>query len=256
MGKLTFSPAKTHTFATLDMLRGLAAFAVMIGHSEESFNPFLSGLFAVDLFFVMSGFVIAHAYEHRLASGLSFSEFAVIRAVRLYPLYALGGVIGLFYIFLYTKISLFKLLITALSTTFMLPTPGSADSMLFPANGVAWSLFFEIIINMLYAATWRRWTIRALVAVCAITFVGLIICRITLLSFDIGWSWRNSIGGLARVCYGFPMGVLLYRLWKSQRLSLRVPLAVVLAATVLVLIPISQWGFVGPEREAYCVVPG
>lgn len=58
---------------TLDGLRGVAALAVVGSHSEN-----LSGInlhlqvagAAVDFFFILSGFVIAQAYEQRPADGL------------------------------------------------------------------------------------------------------------------------------------------------------------------------------------------
>jgi peptidoglycan/LPS O-acetylase OafA/YrhL len=236
---------KAHTFATLDMLRGLAAFAVLIGHSNhlnQSVYPFFSGLYAVDLFFVMSGFVIPYAYENKLNLGLNVSQFFAVRMIRLWPLYALGSAIGILYISIFEAYALHKFAIMSLFAIFMLPTPGCVQENLFPANNVAWSLFFELLINVIYAATWRRWTIMTLMAVCLISLVSLVFCRIWFLSFDIGWAWNNAIGGLARVCFGFPMGVLLYRLWRSGKLNLRVPMLVVIATTIIILVPISEWG--------------
>ena len=40
---------------------------------------------AVDFFFMLSGFVIAHACEEKLRCGMRFAEFAWRRLVRLYP---------------------------------------------------------------------------------------------------------------------------------------------------------------------------
>ena len=57
-----------HQFATLDYLRGVAAFAVCILHfrGELGANLLPHACLAVDFFFVLSGFVLAHAYEQRL----------------------------------------------------------------------------------------------------------------------------------------------------------------------------------------------
>ena len=50
---------------------------------------------AVDFFFVLSGYVLAHAYGRALASGLAPMTFMRMRLVRLYPLYLLGLLIAL-----------------------------------------------------------------------------------------------------------------------------------------------------------------
>jgi len=49
---------------------------------------------AVDFFFLLSGFVIAAAYERRLTDGMSLPAFARIRLIRLYPLILLGLLLG------------------------------------------------------------------------------------------------------------------------------------------------------------------
>jgi len=68
----------THTerkhFEVLDGLRGMAALAVVIFHFAEIIAPDSShnfighGFLAVDFFFCLSGFVIAYAYDDRIAS--------------------------------------------------------------------------------------------------------------------------------------------------------------------------------------------
>src|SRR5436190_2007369 len=80
-------------FVTLDGMRGLAALVVAASHVGE-----LVGLgvpphahLAVDFFFVLSGFVIAHAYEHRLATTMRPIDFIRVRVIRLHPLIALGS---------------------------------------------------------------------------------------------------------------------------------------------------------------------
>lgn len=82
------------TFDTLDGLRGTAAIVVLLLHVASAETPdlpvFGSAYLAVDLFFLLSGFVIGHAYEARLSDGLTFGKFLKIRLVRLYPLYVLG----------------------------------------------------------------------------------------------------------------------------------------------------------------------
>ena len=59
---------------------------------DAFFGPvnFQESYLAVDVFFVLSGVVIANAYEERLQSALSVKQFVWLRLVRLSPLYILG----------------------------------------------------------------------------------------------------------------------------------------------------------------------
>jgi peptidoglycan/LPS O-acetylase OafA/YrhL len=82
---------------SLDGLRGIAAIAVMAFHFNIFFLPqarlpFVGrGYLAVDLFFLLSGFVMAHVYGLKLASNWQahWQEFALARFARIYPLFAL-----------------------------------------------------------------------------------------------------------------------------------------------------------------------
>ncbi len=87
---------KSH-FAGLDGLRGIAALAVVALHGNQfakltSFPP--STYLAVDFFFILSGFVIAYAYDERIKAGLQLGSFLRIRLIRLYPLLFLGALLG------------------------------------------------------------------------------------------------------------------------------------------------------------------
>ncbi len=82
-------------FEALDAWRGVCALLVVLFHFCFLFESPLVGtrlvsnayLF-VDFFFVLSGFVVCHAYRHRLADGPSWMSFVVRRFGRLWPLHA------------------------------------------------------------------------------------------------------------------------------------------------------------------------
>ena len=84
-------------FHTLDGLRGVAALLVVTRHANllSANISFPETFLAVDLFFLLSGFVIAFAYDDRLTNPNFEGRFLVIRLVRLYPLYVLGLFLGL-----------------------------------------------------------------------------------------------------------------------------------------------------------------
>lgn len=73
----------------LEGLRGLAALAVALFHGWTSVlsRPFDQGWLCVDLFFVISGFVMSHVYRDRIGTGAQAVQFAVRRFGRLYPLH-------------------------------------------------------------------------------------------------------------------------------------------------------------------------
>jgi peptidoglycan/LPS O-acetylase OafA/YrhL len=79
-------------FETLDALRGLAALAVVSGHTQDLFGGsiFPLGYLAVDFFFMLSGFVLAYAYGQRVEGGLTVGHFMKARLIRFYALYLIG----------------------------------------------------------------------------------------------------------------------------------------------------------------------
>ena len=85
---MIIKPDKTQSkrYLELDALRGFAAVFVMLFHYTEGKNApefFTLGVTGVDLFFLISGFVIFMSIN-KVASG---KEFLINRAARLYPTY-------------------------------------------------------------------------------------------------------------------------------------------------------------------------
>jgi peptidoglycan/LPS O-acetylase OafA/YrhL len=80
-------------FTVLDSWRGVCAVIVVIYHFTGMNNLLLlqffrNGWIFVDFFFVLSGFVITHAYQHQLSSPNELLAFAVRRFGRVWPLHA------------------------------------------------------------------------------------------------------------------------------------------------------------------------
>ncbi|MFT6909794.1 MAG: peptidoglycan/LPS O-acetylase OafA/YrhL [Oleiphilaceae bacterium] len=81
-------------FQSLESLRGIAALVVVLNHVGWM-NPLYeigfirNGALMVDLFFVLSGFVIVHCYGHRFIDQGSLWAFLKARFWRLYPLHLL-----------------------------------------------------------------------------------------------------------------------------------------------------------------------
>ena len=231
----TYLESKNH-YPILDGLRGVASVMVITFHVLEAFaggNRFVQiinhGYLAVDFFFLLSGFVVAYAYDDRWGK-MTLRDFYRRRLVRLQPMVVLGSVIGaaLFYfqggsLFpLIADTPVWKMLLVMIIGCTLLPLPVSMDirgwQEMHPLDGPAWSLFFEYVANILYAVIVRRFS-RLLLSI----FVSLAGCL--LLGYLITGSQGDLIGGWSlnqeqlfigstRMLYPFFAGVLLCRLGK------------------------------------------
>ncbi|UWU24966.1 acyltransferase (plasmid) [Rhizobium sp. CB3060] len=214
----------SHRYASLDAMRGLAAFAVVVYHLQRPYAPL--AYVAVDFFFVLSGFVIARAYSEKLASGMPLAAFMKARYARLYPLFILGTFYGLVQLLAHwnwSTDSVGDLLASLISTAFMLPSPSfltrSATDLwpLYPLNGPAWSLFWELLVNLVFALMLFRMRTKYL-AIVAAASLGCLLASVALhRSLDLGWEWRSVDGGLARVFFSFVVGMIIFRLQKDRR---------------------------------------
>jgi peptidoglycan/LPS O-acetylase OafA/YrhL len=82
---------KSKYFPALDGLRALAVLLVMVNHIhfQSAVPPYIQGWVGVDVFFVLSGFLITTLLvrEHERYGDLSFKGFYVRRAFRILPVY-------------------------------------------------------------------------------------------------------------------------------------------------------------------------
>lgn len=215
--------ASSH-FLVMDFARGLAAFLVMVYHVVPLFFPDFIYLersyLAVDLFFLMSGYVVARAYEEKiLDKRLSIWRFSKIRFLQLYPLYILSCGLGLSYFLI--KIGLAHddaptigaILWAAPSALAILPCVNCTgiSSGLFPFSPAAWSLSMEFWFNVVYAFLVFRLSDKVLSAVCVLSGVLLIIAAIDQGSLDQGMRISNLMGGVYRFWFSFSLGVLMFR---------------------------------------------
>jgi peptidoglycan/LPS O-acetylase OafA/YrhL len=201
---------------TLDGMRGIAALMVALYHVLQRYgNGNFSGYLAVDLFFVLSGFVISYNYDDRLKHGLHTPLFLESRLVRLFPLYFVGWALGVARQFAGTfshdphGLSFGGLAVAASFNLFMLPAP--VNEMTFPINGASWSLFFEMLICVLYAYFLFRLSSKTLfvMAVFALCYLAWHVSGPEYL--NVGWEWRSALSGFARALFSFIIGMLIRR---------------------------------------------
>jgi peptidoglycan/LPS O-acetylase OafA/YrhL len=131
-------------FQQLDAMRFFFALIVVLGHTVGFGLTLIRGGFAVDFFFILSGFVLSHALHNRPVSA---KEFAWARFARLYPLH-LVMLIWLTFLFppFSTPAAEYSPQALALSVA-MLQGFGIIPTLIW--NGPAWSISVELFVNVL-----------------------------------------------------------------------------------------------------------
>jgi len=231
-------------------LRAYAAFWVLFSHYAYNgviFQPIawrmqwfrMSGLvtheyLAVDLFFMLSGFILVHVHGHefaRVVSRLDYGRFLLLRLARIYPLH------------------LFALAIS-LATHWVTPNPIGPDdgytfllqlllmaswgsAPFFTWNQPAWSLSAEWLAYLAFplvalATAGIRRAPTILLAI--VLFIGLfwLLAYRPFAMFDA----VNGVGACTRVSVGFVIGALLRRVYDAPALR-RVPWGLLFWGSVL-----------------------
>lgn len=236
-------------FHTLDGMRGLAALVVLAFHIVQQRSPTalpFAGL-AVDFFYVLSGFVVAHSYEARLAAGdVSLREFARIRFVRLYPLAFLGIMLGVVLAVgaaaIKGSVSMADVASAAVLAFLLLPSfvfPQWPTA--YPFNPAAWSLTFEALANAVFACVAHRLTHAVLLAILVLGGAALIWLAFALGGIAGGHERADVLYGIPRVIFPFFAGVLLRRLPAARRSGTGAGVGMILVLLALLLAP-AGWG--------------
>ncbi len=212
-------------YTLLDGLRGLAALGVILDHvpSGPLVHIFPGRYLGVQFFFVLSGFVMCHAYRERLASGMSAIELLRVRFIRLYPLYLLAFAIAAVLALAYAVAGWRHYHPHELATmiwfgALMLPTPFSRGGALYPLNGPSWSLFFELVVNFIYSLVARWLTPAVFVVMLTVSGSTYVWSCFAHTAATGAWQWSHFDMGLSGVIYDFFMGVLIYEISTRRRL--------------------------------------
>lgn len=214
-------------FLALDGWRGLAALLVALYHLafyNHLYNlTFLRNSYLfVDFFFVLSGFVISHAYQNRLNNLQEAKGFIVLRIARLWPLH-------IFVLLLFIILELAKLLIlnnssgwsidntpftneysisSIFSNIFLLQSINAHDQLTW--NYPSWSISVEFYTYLVFTAFilitkyFKRLTTPL--------YLILISASMLILFFDINnLNDATYHNGIFRCILGFFLGSLCYK---------------------------------------------
>lgn len=232
----------------LDGLRGICAALVALRHEVPlwGFEVFFRSYLAVDLFFIMSGYVIAVNYHEALVSKrISIHRFMAVRLIRFLPVYWLSIllILGLSWLKIVPGMATTASWSDVLREALLIPSL-TTEKSLFRLNGVAWTLFFELLMNFAYAVVAQRGN-RVVRYAITLAF-GLIVVRMCLWygTADRGASVSGFLIGLARSGFGIFIGAylvtspLVSRIYPER--SMLLPWFA--AATALGTLVLPSWG--------------
>lgn len=220
-------------YVALDSWRGIAACLVALYHFDAVSHvwglPLLrhAWLF-VDMFFVLSGFVIAANYQQRLLAGYGAGRFILLRLGRLYPLHFV-----MLALFVALKLLLLIPALAPISDSAAPPfstpheAPGTilANLLLVQSlhlyefhtwNAQSWSISAEfwtyiVFVGCLLGLRRHAWIALAAALVGAPLLIGMLSYRN--LAADYDW-------GLLRAIYGFAVGVAIWNAHERWRAPL------------------------------------
>lgn len=221
-------------FHKLESLRGVAACLVVLFHSPFAFydrsTAFVAGCYLfVDFFFILSGFVMAHAYGERIGNGLGFGNYIALRLGRLYPLH-------LFMLLVWLPFILVKQYLylqgfggrdqfvendagAFIANLLLLHSTGVTDALSW--NQPSWSISAEFIAYLTFYALACTLDRRARLRVPVLIALGSYAVLFAL--------WRRNFDdftyylGCVRCLGAFYLGVLMYRIrpavarWRAGR---------------------------------------
>ena len=215
-------PARTNAvaaerFEVLDSWRGICALLVAMFHFPAvgwlETNSFISGSFLfVDFFFVLSGFVIAHAYSERLKDGVSLKRFMVTRFGRLFPLHAF--MLAAFVVFEILRLALPSVtgggetfsggtsISSLVSNLFLIHGLGFETSLTW--NAPSWSISTELFAYLLFGLVTVALNRVALLAFAS----AVVVAPLFLFAVSPDYMDATYDFGFIRCLYGFAAGVL------------------------------------------------
>ncbi|RFB91590.1 acyltransferase [Rhizobium leguminosarum bv. trifolii] len=238
-----------HRFWMLDLLRGASAILVLVYHSSHMFPIAYA---AVDLFFMLSGFVLAEKYGESLLQPGGRRDFIRHRIARLYPVYLAGTLLGAVSVFPLIghlenwSVSAFA--VSVVTSLVVLPAPSDTVLGILPLNGPAWSLFFEVVANIVFLFTAAG--LEVAVSMVVLSAPALVVA-LWYFHYPPGSVWGDVVGGFPRVLASFYGGVLISCLWRR---GLRIKLAAWPGLILVAALTVLYSGSIFNERKYYLLL--
>jgi peptidoglycan/LPS O-acetylase OafA/YrhL len=257
---------------SLTPLRGIAALWVVLFHycwhlpaihPDRYTGAVYKGYLAVDLFFMLSGFVISHVYHQvfaRRVSGQHYRDFLKARVARIYPLH-----LTVLLLFVATAIGERALVYARGGSFGPVPLVGERSVGAFFANllmlqGIwahqlswndpSWSISLEFLAYLLFPLVfptlWRAGaTAKAGVA-------GVLLIVLGWLAYSTGDDFNqwNGTDAIMRCLPEFLIGALLYSFYKSRALA-----PVLATDTTLIIVILLLGGLLHAAAPDFSSIP-
>jgi len=170
---------------SIQVLRAIAASAVILPHINREFalklglpdalplETFKVGNVGVDLFFVISGFIMVYVAEPLFGRREAPLNFFLRRCARIIPLYWASSALLLAYVLLhYRDLAAANMSVPAVVASFAFLPYANPDGSVVPINGIGWTLNYEMFFYFVFALSLLA-SRRAAVLVITILFCAL-----------------------------------------------------------------------------------
>jgi exopolysaccharide production protein ExoZ len=244
---------------SIQVLRGLAAGLVVLHHgaravtvnwpsgsNEPTVHLFSSdrivnlGAIGVDIFFVVSGLIMAHVSGPYLAKRKPSFDFLVRRIIRVYPMYALATVIFISFAalhFWFDPSRGYLPIRRGLASLAFIPT-FDGNHLVQPVLGVGWTLYYEMFFYLCFTC------------VLSLSRGPILLPMIAIFCVTMGISWsfpgaspvlvffRDTI--IIEFVFGCSVGILLQKGWLSASIGWWALLITALA--LIAVAPVVEFG--------------
>jgi exopolysaccharide production protein ExoZ len=237
--------APTHKFLGLQALRLVAALLVVCTHAtfyaserlDKQFATWERGARGVDIFFVISGFVMIYSSQKLFASPSGWKKFARHRIIRIVPLYWLITTLKVLSLLLTTGLVLHASLrpIPIICSYLFLPSR-NPDGNILPLVNAGWTLNFEMLFYFFFAfALFLRTNV--------FKFVGVAMVLLSIGAYFRTPAWPPIGFYLNSVVLEFYLGMLIAKAClQGIYFPKRFAYLLIGGGIILLLLPPMDWG--------------
>ena len=226
----------------LQVIRGFAAVLVVFHHVSSSTDVYFKSVWldnffnssrALDVFFVLSGFIITYTYIDDLQNRTNVRAFFIKRFNRIYPIF---WVVSLIYLVFYLAVKTYT--VHDLSSGFMIKSFLLIDTNIPPLVRVAWTLCYEVVFYLVFGICIAL-GIRGAKFIWVLWLLITIACYFLLAPDSIPYPFRNFILGVLIGCFA---GYVLSRMALNNMTESAIKFRYKSLLTVGIVMFITMWG--------------
>ena len=230
---------------SIQFLRGFAALAVVIHHTggyvKRYYEPtllfgdkFSIGFAGVDLFFVISGFIIHFTSKNYLNNPSKLKEYLQKRFIRVYPIYWIITTILFISSWLVVQLLNKNIFSIGYPNTFLAYIQTySLFPLHFAINPVTWTLSYEIFFYLCFAfiiISKRLWVIPAFILLVSFYNIFMNIPEIV----EVKLSYFNFV--FSGYNFEFMLGFLIYQFYEKIKLSKFISVILLIIAVLIIVL--------------------